>query len=286
MITYCEPVGGLCNRMRAIASVYEICEKLKTPLIIVWFKINGCYCNMDSLFALPDNVRVIEILAKPPEEMTNKRNVEVDNARMMAQKEGTYWDDVKYREMHYANQDCMALINQMICEKKTIAYIKSCYNLISFELLNFNIFKPADTVKTCVEKALKYVLAHRTNYNLVGLHIRRTDNQRAIEYSPSEWFEQMMEKEAELFPTNTVFWVSSDDVTEKERMMLKADKLGGYKVLSWKSRLDRNDEQGIIDAYIELLCLANCDRIYGSYWSSFSEVAAAINKIPLRIRQP
>lgn len=38
--------------------------------------------------------------------------------------------------------------------------------------------------------------------------------------------------------------------------------------------MDRNTEVAIVDAMIDLTNLASCKKIYGSYYSSFSDVAA------------
>ncbi|MDR2121881.1 MAG: hypothetical protein LBP34_02035 [Flavobacteriaceae bacterium] len=38
--------------------------------------------------------------------------------------------------------------------------------------------------------------------------------------------------------------------------------------------LDRNLKQGIQDAVVDMFCLANTQKIYGFYWSSYSEIAA------------
>ena len=44
-----------------------------------------------------------------------------------------------------------------------------------------------------------------------------------------------------------------------------------------------NDPRGIQDAVIDLYSLANCRKLIGSYWSSFSEVAAQLRGIELVI---
>ena len=41
-----------------------------------------------------------------------------------------------------------------------------------------------------------------------------------------------------------------------------------------KQSLDRNDPIAIRDAVIDLYNLAHCKKIYGSYYSSFSDIAA------------
>ena len=40
--------------------------------------------------------------------------------------------------------------------------------------------------------------------------------------------------------------------------------------------LQRDSQEGMNDAVIDLYCLSYCKKIIGSYWSSFSETAAAL----------
>jgi hypothetical protein len=40
--------------------------------------------------------------------------------------------------------------------------------------------------------------------------------------------------------------------------------------------LNRNSQQGITDAVVDMFCLSKTKYIYGSYWSSFSDIASVI----------
>lgn len=44
--------------------------------------------------------------------------------------------------------------------------------------------------------------------------------------------------------------------------------------------IDRTSTNGMEDAVIEMLCLALCEKIYGSYGSTFSNVASYIFGTP------
>ncbi len=47
--------------------------------------------------------------------------------------------------------------------------------------------------------------------------------------------------------------------------------------------ISRNSEDGIIQAACELFALANTQKIIGSYWSSFGEIAARLGNIDIEI---
>jgi hypothetical protein len=55
----------------------------------------------------------------------------------------------------------------------------------------------------------------------------------------------------------------------------------GDRIITYEKVLDRNQQKGIQDALVDMYCLAGCQKIIGSYFSSFSEVAAQINGIEL-----
>lgn len=47
---YVEPCGGLCNRMRVIASAVTLAEKNKIGLRVMWRLNKACNCRLDELF--------------------------------------------------------------------------------------------------------------------------------------------------------------------------------------------------------------------------------------------
>ena len=54
-------------------------------------------------------------------------------------------------------------------------------------------------------------------------------------------------------------------------------------VLQEHRRLSRGDRGGIIDAAVDFYALSRCGSIFGSYWSSFSDIAAEYGNCPLTI---
>ena len=53
------------------------------------------------------------------------------------------------------------------------------------------------------------------------------------------------------------------------------------KILSNQKRcLQRDSVEGMHDALLDLYCLANTRKIIGSYFSSFTDIAADMHKIP------
>ena len=111
---------------------------------------------------------------------------------------------------------------------------------------------------------------------MIGVHIRRTDNVTAIGKSGTDAFIRAMEAEIVADP-EVRFFLATDE--KKEEAILREH--FGEKLLTNENRvIDRNSVQGMHDAMIDLFSLAATDKILGSYWSSFTDVAASMRGIP------
>ena len=113
----------------------------------------------------------------------------------------------------------------------------------------------------------------------VGVHLRRTDNEKAMQYSPLNLF---VEKMSELLATGYCqnFFLASDS-PEDEQYLQKS--FPGRIITHPKRSYERNEAVAIKDALVDLYCLAQCKMIVGSYWSSFSETAALIGRKELQV---
>ena len=109
----------------------------------------------------------------------------------------------------------------------------------------------------------------------IGLHVRRTDNKMAIKRSPLYLFIDKVEK---ILSENSQqrFFLATDDNGVKDEMMSRFPE----HIFSRYKLAKREDPNGLKDAVIDLFLLASCKSLYGSSWSSFSDVAADIGRIP------
>ena len=110
----------------------------------------------------------------------------------------------------------------------------------------------------------------------IGLHIRRTDNAKAISRSPDELFLRKIENLLKADPLQK-FFLATDSESVKERFV----RTFGACIQTRTAVAKRASAGGVRDAVIDLMLLAACKKLYGSYWSSFSEVAAEIGGIEL-----
>lgn len=130
--------------------------------------------------------------------------------------------------------------------------------------------KPSPLVKEFLQKRCSTV----DWTNAIGIHIRRTDNKKSIEVSPLDSFLRRMRSLPDSF-----FVVATDDIIVRHKIQ---EEFPGRCVFPAQV-LSRRTEEGMIQGVADLFALSKCSKIIGSYWSSFSEIAAKYGAIPLEI---
>ena len=75
----------------------------------------------------------------------------------------------------------------------------------------------------------------------------------------------------------TMFYLATDDLSEEEYLRNQFPD----KIISNRERnLSRDSISGIQDAMLDLYCLAATTKIIGSFFSSFTDIAADMHQIP------
>ena len=109
----------------------------------------------------------------------------------------------------------------------------------------------------------------------VGVHIRRGDHLKAKIYSPVKEFIHVMQQESKF----TKFIVATDSMTEREAIQV----LFGERVTFPSTYISRMTQNGMNSAVADFIALSLCCKVYGSYASSFSELAAMYGGVPLHV---
>lgn len=136
---------------------------------------------------------------------------------------------------------------------------------------DYHLFLPVEALQRRIDD-----MTSRFGPSCVGVHIRRTDNQPAIGKSSTDAFLKSMRQELDADP-DTCFYLATDDMEEEAVLR---DAFPG-RILSNQSRcLRRDSAEGMHDALLDLYCLSNTRKIIGSYFSSFTDIAADMHKIP------
>lgn len=261
------PIGGLANRFYAITSAIAFCQDYDIKLKVFWFKDKGMGADFHSLFELSEEV--------------NKANVEIIDAK---------WYHCVYDRPRKRNLWLPWLYQSIVFDiqsyEKDIATFNIDFMMKSINAYNYMYFvycSPFYIIdvrnyllpqKAIVAEVKKIMTQFACKQNFIGIHIRRSDNLISIKKSPLELFIKAIDKELCKDPS-VCFYVASDSVEEK----LKLKERYGDCLYTSLETGERNSQDGIIKAMIDLYLLSYAKKIYGSAYSSFSTLAADISGI-------
>ena len=258
MITF-VPVGGLANRMRAIHSAISLAEN--DEVRICWFKDKGLNCFFHHLF----------------------QPISLSNVKL---KEANLWDKIlldrpRRKNFHIPKLYQTLWFDACLYEHQTSAnhidfkQWKLSHNYIYMASFNqfyqpsyklSDIFIPNNEIQQKIEIACVSHSAHT-----IGIHIRRGDHKIAIQKSPICLFIEAMEKAIEQ-EEKTNFYLATDSESDKKLLTEKF----GNRIITSPYPAERNSIEGMKNAVVDLYALSRTHTILGSYYSSFSEIAAEL----------
>ena len=264
------PNGGLCNRMRAVASGLNLARRTNGSTKILWM-ISG---ELGAAF---------EEVFQPISCGLHAVPVEVENMRMNRIK-GYFWTRMKPVVIRFCalagwrwfsdfkESDFKKVGVARFADEKSI--VESCYSFLPCEKDDITIGEIFKFRKKIIDRAVGLA-----NDGMIGIHIRRSDNVQAIQESPLELFEEAIAEKLKGNPKQR-FFLATDDEDTARRLKSKFD---GAIAMQERRNLKRGEDAGIVDAAVDFLALSRCHEILGSYWSSFSDIAAEYGKRPLTI---
>lgn len=267
------PLGGLCNRFFAISSAIALCREYGWRLKVVWFKDWGMGADFHKLFRLSgdfSNVQVIDArLQDYRYDRPRKRNLWL-----------TYpWQRMAFDFRFYFEtapdiEDYDTLIQRLKFPHYRSIYMTHCspfYTAPDF----LTALKPQTEMQSRINAHIRSL---GIEDNTFGLHIRRTDMTVATEKSPLQLFITKIEEELKQ-DDSCHFYIASDSLEEKQRLK----NLFGDKIITVMEPVRRDNENGIMHAMLDLYALAATKKIYGSFYSSFSKLAAQLENKELHI---
>ena len=257
---YIEPFGGLANRMRVIASGLWLKEKMKTELTIIWKQTDELNCPFNELFQSSELFKVRSKKRFEYQIKSSYGNLKTQLVNKLLGIDLCLTDSDLHQHVFSGDADILGLVKT----KKNI-YIQTCQDF-SKSKSYYQYLLPTDSLKKRIDKTVE-----KFNNYTVGIHIRRTDNEMSIQNSPLQLFVDKMLAEKIVNPLST-FFLCTDDPSVEEVIV---GRFGKDIIVNTQIR-DRKSISGMQDALIDLYCLANAPKIFGSYWSSFSEIAAKI----------
>lgn len=258
------PTSGICNRMRAIDSAIAFCKKHNKKLKIIWVRDPNLNSPFSALF----------------------NPIESENVKLHEASKLPYYLRIISNRNHILHGIVSNLMfNKVILAKdfqnlfdsdfdfnsigKSGKVFISSYSRFYENKDIYSQFKPIDSLQQIIEERSKDFTP-----NTIGVHIRRTDHQNSIKYSPTELFVEKMNSEIEK-NQETNFFVASDSFEVKEML---EQRFSG-RIITFYNETQRDSIEGIQEGVLDLYCLSKTRKILGSYFSSFSHTAAHISGI-------
>lgn len=267
------PKSGLSNRLRVIASCVKLARETGKHLYIYWESNQYLNASYGELFKVLPGITV----RKPP--LRYKLWLYLNSLSPKINfLEKLYLKIFNFDFVFFDNMARLVWHNKMDIEKEVAksknCLIFTCQELNYFDLEDYQLFLPTLELQNHIEaKTMTF------SSNTFGIHIRSTDNEEAKRESPYEIFEERIEEELRL-DSKATFFLSTDNVQYQEALLKK---FGSAKIFFHEKEFRRDITQGIKDAVIDLFCLSKTNKIYGSYYSSFSYVAGRIGNTPVEV---
>lgn len=255
------PRGGLGNRVRVVNSAYRLCKKLGCKLYVVWQLTPELNCRYDNLFKVMEGITVVNTGAR------SSRGLELlcDSAAKIINRSVGFYDDSTRDDLVRKISDEMLPLQRTVVARVNDGFYAT--NLPPDWL------SPHETLVAEIDS-----VCSRFPMHTVGIHIRRRDNQESVQVSRTESFIEKMDEMIQQNP-EVKFFLATDCMSTQVLLCGRY----GKNIFTREKVLNRNEPAGIQDALIDMYCLSRTDFIVGSYWSSFSEVASLLGKVPLVI---
>ena len=265
------PSGGLANRMRAMASAWQLAVHTGVKVETVWFCDWALNAPFHSIFEPIENAEMVAREAKAWEQLTldrpRKRNFRIP---------------LLYQQLRFAQRIDEWQVtplknkgfdfNKWAAEKNSYM---SCYQDFGHvpNSVYKHLFHPVGHILEEMQGYHEQFSAHT-----IGMHIRRTDNKESIERSPLSLFIDAAQREIDLHDDTRIFLATDDEGT---KTALKAE--FGNRIITSSKPAARNSIAGIRGGVAELWMLASTSTIYGSAGSSYSVMASKIGENKLEV---
>lgn len=260
------PIGGLCNRMRVIDAGLELGRRTARPVRVHWMPGKELNCRFGELFMPIHDLVIVEGMMR-----TSRLAFRFGRHRKLMDLVGRWRNTTYYywNENERLEQDVTAIGPIM---QRRHAHIISYWRFARAQE-PYRSFRPVPMLQDRVD-----AVTARFDQHTIGVHIRRTDNARAIARSGEELFIRAMDRRIADEPA-TRFYLATDCADTKRAMRERYQD----RIISNDAPLDRGTTAGMQHAVVELYTLAFTRHVIGSFFSSYSTTAAEIGGVGLTV---
>jgi hypothetical protein len=291
---YINVKNGLGNRLRALASAYNIAKSCNRKLVVIWVPDNHCGALFTDLYKvnyLFKDVTIIEQEFNPSPQAIRQYNLSEDKVPSSATTNSK--NQIVYDYTIYQDQ----LID--VDSHLDIYVISSC--VLNSPLTNWykeSVFlKYLEPIDDIALKIYEFEITSEIS-KAIGIHIRMGQPIDCFNYEDTaQWnsksrgdieiwrkkshystFLGEMDRITKLNPKQTFFLCCDNDYIYNEIINLKK-----YNIISFKKDVYDRSQAQIKTAVIDLALLSKTQYILGSNWSSFTEIAHRIHGGQLKL---
>lgn len=252
------PQGGLCNRLRVLLSALHALRAVPGcgGVRVCWRAERECGARFEDLFEPPAEGRMH--IGGCPYWL---RPVCRKNLHLPALLRTPRFGFAQRTNFHASRED----IGHLLARHRRL-YVSTCYPLLDYPPAIAAELRLTPALEARVEE-----LARQFDAHTVGLHIRRTDHRQSIARSTDAAFDKAIRQTLARDPL-TRFYLATDSRETKRRLTGRY----GDRILTADAPLGRDSRAGVEAAAVDLFALARTARIYGSWYSSFTDMAAEI----------
>ncbi len=276
-----QPLGGLANRMRVVAKCYEIAQAAGVQMQVNWISDGDCGAYWHDLFVLPDFPIMDNGASRQVVWMSRKWYHRLPvliyklknriNVMLTAPTTDILIDEDEQHPEKFCHK-----VEQWLRQGKRIFLSTGSFLGNPADL---SMFQPIAVLQRQIDNFFNtHIHDANLSSHLYGVHIRRTDNTWSIESSPLELFVHTIQSVIDT-DSAAVFFLATDDQPTIETLKEKF----GSRIIVRDKEFSRLSAKGIQDALIDMWLLSKTQHIYGSFFSSFSEMASWIGGIPLTV---
>ena len=255
------PVSGLGNRISAIESAVRIAEDKHFDLLTILWDTTTVPCKIEGLLKILSDKCTIEVKTVKGGEGKSIFD-KVLHALMVR-----IYSFGADKSVPLLDGSELGRISADKFPSSGRVFIKACTEFYAFDKIEHVAFDDS------FEKEVKDILSG--SGRCIGVHIRRGDNMASSEESITEDFIRQIGQV--ISEDNRVkFFLATDD--QKTEEAIKKE-FPGYIITQPAKSYERFSVRGQHEAVIDMLALSKTEYILGSYYSSFTDMAAKLGGI-------
>lgn len=258
------PIGGLGNRIYAICSAIVYCTQQNKSLEIIWFKDHGCNCPVKELFSINPELKNVTLRGA-----TLADHIFRDNPRRRNFWVPAFFQRFNYDRRIYTEEACDVMSYYKKPDFGNIDIYKHIFMVSHYKFWESPEMWKSIVINKEIDTMSNEIINKLRTHRKIGIHIRRTDNIFSVKESPTGLFIEKIKEEIQSADGDVSFYLASDSLEIKREFK----QLFNDRIIMSAHESSRDNKQGIIEAFVELITLSKTKKIYASYNSSFSELA-------------